>query len=231
MSNGQNEKCPICGEITSSYMGHYRKDGLCRDHAAQFKAGKIEQCERCGAWHKAGGACKCQSFKKPTYEKDASSELYCIICGNPSNGKHFCLDCWNTYKNRSVDIRITNCKETQILDAYGNKDIKCPDGRYVRSRAEALIISWLWEKRIRVIYEECIYYRDKETGETKELHPDFYLPDYDLYIEYNELSNKKYLRSKEYVMAIYKEKNKKVIIMTDEDLKDISRCLCPILNI
>lgn len=35
--------CPICGEETSSYMGHYRKDGLCRKHAAEFKSGKIIQ--------------------------------------------------------------------------------------------------------------------------------------------------------------------------------------------
>ena len=34
--------CPICGQPTSSYMGHERKDRLCRKHANELKAGKIE---------------------------------------------------------------------------------------------------------------------------------------------------------------------------------------------
>lgn len=229
MSYEQMKKCPICGETTSSYMGHYRKDGLCREHATKLKEGKIELCEKCNTWHETGKPCKCHKEEKN--QPTNTEQISCLLCGNPSNGKHFCYECWNTYKNRAIDIRIINCKEVQVLDEYGNKKIKCPDGRYVRSRAEALIISWLWDKKIRVIYEECIYYTDKETGEQKELHPDFYLPDYNLYIEYNELKKPKYLRSKEYVMQIYKEKNKKVLIMTDEDLEDISKCLCPILNI
>lgn len=38
----KNSVCPICGQPTSSYMGHERKDGLCRKHANELKAGKIE---------------------------------------------------------------------------------------------------------------------------------------------------------------------------------------------
>ena len=32
--------CPICGEPTSSYMGHYRKDRLCKKHATALKTAK-----------------------------------------------------------------------------------------------------------------------------------------------------------------------------------------------
>ena len=38
----KNSVCPICGQPTSSYMGHERKDGLCRKHAGELKEGKIE---------------------------------------------------------------------------------------------------------------------------------------------------------------------------------------------
>lgn len=163
-------------------------------------------------------------------ENDNSSDLKCIICGNPSNGKHFCIDCYKKYKDKSIDIRISNCSTTSILDQYGNLHIKCDDGRKVRSRAEALISNWLFKEKIRNIYEQPFYYKD-ENGETKTLHPDFYLPDYDLYIEYNEITNKPYLKQKEYTQKIYNQKNKKVIIMTDKDIDDISACLKPILDL
>ena len=70
---------------------------------------------------------------------------------------------------------------------------------------------------------------DEESGETKTLHPDFYLPDYELYIEYNELSNPKYLKSKEYTQKIYDKLGLKVIIMTDKDLQNVAACLKPLL--
>ena len=225
--------CPICGEPTRVYMGHARKDRLCGKHADELKAGKLEQCPDCNAWHATDKICNCKTKNPPKEEKeieDKNNELTCIICGTPSNGKHFCVKCYHHYKDRSVDIRITNCSTTKIMDEYGNLTIKCDDGRRVRSRAEALIYNWLFNKKIRAIYEETLYYVN-EKGENKELHPDFYLPDYDLYIEYNELTNKPYLTKKEYAMNIYKSLNKNVIIMTDEELNDISACLKPILRI
>ncbi len=218
--------CPICGEPTRIYMGNARKDRLCGKHADELKAGKIEQCPDCSVWITTGETCKCKNATK----QDASKELTCIICGTPSNGKHFCLKCYHKYKNRSVDIRITNCSTTEIMDDYGNLTIKCEDGRYVRSRAEALIYNWLFNKKIRTIYEETLYYED-ENGESKTLHPDFYLPDYDLYIEYNELTNKPYLHKKEYAMKVYESLGKKVIIMSEKELNDIAACLKPILKI
>ena len=145
-------------------------------------------------------------------------ELTCIICGEPSNGKHFCLNCWKKYKEKSIDIRIINCNETQILDEHGNKKFKCSDGVWVRSRAESMISDWLFMKKIRIVYEPDFFY--KENGETKVLHPDFFLPDHNVYIEYCELTNKPYLRKKNYTEKVYKENNKKVIIMTDKDIEN-----------
>ena len=217
-------KCPICGEPTNVYMGNARKDRLCRKHAKELKDGLIEQCTDCGNWQKTGEICECKK-KKAT----ASDELSCIICGEPSNGKHFCFNCWNKYKDKSIDIRITNCSSTEILDQYGNLIITCDDGRKVRSRAEALISNFFYNNKIRSVYEKTVYY--DEEGKSKTLHPDFYLPDYNLYIEYCELSNKPYLKKKEYTQSVYKKLGFDVLIMDDKDLNDIARCLKPKLHI
>lgn len=227
------KNCPICGEPTSVYMGNARKDGLCRKHGMQANKGEIIQCPDCGTWNKVDEKCTCttkrQKPEKTTMVATTANDLTCIICGEPSNGKHFCYDCWAKYKEKSIDIRITNCKDVKILDQYGNLTIECDDGRKVRSRAEALISNFFYNNKIRSVYERTIYY--EEDGEDKTLHPDFYLPDYELYIEYNEIKKKSYLKSKEYTMAIYKKLGFKVVIMDDQDLNSIAGFLKPILKI
>ena len=50
--------CPICGEPTSQYMGHFRKDGLCRIHGQQFKEGTLIFCEKCKQWHDNDKPCE-----------------------------------------------------------------------------------------------------------------------------------------------------------------------------
>lgn len=222
-------RCPICGEETSSYMGNYRKDRLCREHAKEFKSGLIEKCENCGSWHKSNQVCdKCSSNKSATA---VNRELTCIICGEPSNGKHFCKSCYFKYKDRSVDIRISHCSDVEILDEYGNRENKCDNGIWVRSRAEKIIADKLFQLNIRTVYEKTVYYTDENSGEKKTLHPDFYLPDYDLFLEYNELTNKPYLKSKEYTKNIYKNLGLNVAIATAEDIKDPEAFLKPLLGL
>ena len=91
--------CPICGEPTNVYMGHARKDRLCRTHGMMQNKGELIQCGNCGKWNKKGEFCFCQSEKNKNVITELSenndSELTCIICGEPSNGKHFCLKCYN----------------------------------------------------------------------------------------------------------------------------------------
>lgn len=155
------------------------------------------------------------------------SNTKCLICGNESNGKHYCSSCYDKYKDRAFDARITNCTSLKITDPYGNKNYICDDGRVVRSRAEREISNYFFKNKIRYIYEKPIYYT--EYGENKVLHPDFYLPDYELYIEYNELTDSDYLKSKGYAMHIYKQKGLKVITMNN--VYNIPAFLNPKLNI
>ena len=216
----ENEKlvCPICGEPTRIYMGNARKDRLCGKHADMLKAGELVQ-------DKNG------KFISPNDEPklDPASELTCIICGEPSSGKHFCKNCYNKYKERSIDLRISNCRETQIIDEYGNKTKKTKDGRSVRSLSEKIIIDYFFDNFIRVVYEKTIPYVN-EKGEDATLHPDFYLPDYDLYIEFNGLTNKSYLKKKNYANKIYEEKGYNVIILESQDIDDIEGSLPRILS-
>ncbi len=234
MSEIKDLTCPICGEPTNVYMGKARKDRLCKKHG-KMKNDNLIDVNSEGIYYElsTGKLLNAQKTdKKFEYKKETKStsdELTCIICGEPSNGKHFCIKCYHEYKDKSIDIRITNCKETKILDQYGNLTIECDDGRRVRSRAEALISNFFYNNKIRSVYEKTIYY--KENGEDKTLHPDFYLPDYDIYIEYNEIKKKSYLKSKAYTQKIYDQLGFKVIIMDDQDLNSIAGCLKPKLGI
>ena len=139
MSENIENKCPICGEPTSVYMGKARKDKLCRKHGMMKNSGEITMNEDGLFIEVATGKVLNSIKEKKNESKACENELTCIICGEPSNAKHFCLNCYNKYKNKAIDIRITNCKEIKILDQYGNLTIECDDGRRVRSRAEALI--------------------------------------------------------------------------------------------
>lgn len=221
--------CPICGEPTNIYMGNARKDRLCRKHGKMLKDGEIYLCEACNTWNKSGEICKCKTVTKPIAKETSTSDLTCIICGEPSNGKHFCYECYKEFKDHSVDIRITNCRDTEIIDKYGNKKVKTKDGRLVRSLSEKIILDYFFDHFIRVVYEKTVPYIN-EKGENAELHPDFYLTDYDLYIEFNGLTNKTYLRKKDYVNKIYESKNYNVVILDSNDINDIETKLDQVLE-
>ena len=196
-------------------------------HAKLSNKGEIVQCSDCGKWNEKDVECDCKKVKE---ESKTENELTCIICGELSNGKHFCLKCWNKYKDKSIDIRITHCKDVEILDAYGNLQYKCDDGRKVRSKSEKIISDFLFKYGIRTIYEKPVYYYPNE-NETITLHPDFYLPDYDCYIEHNGVDTKSYKANKAKTEEMYKSLNYKVIITTESDLVDIEAKLKPILRI
>lgn len=225
------KNCVICGKPSGMYP-------LCREHLQMKAEGQVVKCEKCNTWHLVNEPCKCPSEQIESHndsnkklDKQANAPtMRCIICGEVINDYyHFCKSCYSKYKDRSIDIRITNCNETEILDEYGNLQYKCDDGRKVRSRAEVIISNFFFKEKVRAVYEETIYY--SENGENKTLHPDFYLPDYDLYIEYNELTNKPYLKSKDYAQKIYAELGKKVLVINENDLRDIAACLKPKLGL
>ena len=204
-------KCIICGEPTKGYA-------FCRDCYNDYSDDELIEI--------------LNGERKPRIRiiYEGTSDLTCLICGNPSKGKHFCLECYNKYKDKSIDVRITNCNSVEILDNYGNKKFITDSGVLVRSQSEQSIANWFYKERITFTYEKDVFYTD-ENGKSRKIHPDFYLPDYNLYIEYNGLNDKNYLKRKDYANKIYKDIGAELFIMTSKDLENISACLKPKLNL
>ena len=212
-----NLKCPICGEPTYLHFGHPRKDGLCSKHGIMANNGEIVLCPDCGKWHNADEECEC---KKPVAKTPNADELTCIICGQPSNGKHFCLNCYRKFKNKVLYLQVKQCKEFIKLDAEYESDIICDDGHPVKSQQEALIDNYLYHNDIKHAYEKAL---PIDENPEHDLHPDFYLPDLDIYIEhFGVTGSKKYEDSKEYKIPIYERLKKTIICTTGKDIKNLS---------
>lgn len=221
-----NEKlvCPICGKPTRVYMGNARKDRLCGEHADMLKAGELVLNQE-GHYVKPNAQPK--EVIKELPKEDNTSELTCIICGEQSNGKHFCLKCYRKYRERTIAIEVKGCSEFTITDAYGNKDTKTANGLYVRSLSEKIIYDELFRRGIKCEYERTVTYKN-ENGEIKELHPDFYLTDYKLYIEhwgYLDSRNREYEESKKFKEKIYQAKGYRLAATTSQDIKDIQTAI------
>ena len=221
--------CPICGEPTRIYMGNARKDRLCGKHADELKAGKIEQCPDCSAWINAGETCKCaKKTSKGTKDVNKSS---CILCGEESYGYLFCKQCFKKYSDKTITVSITNCSTFEIIDEYGNRKYKTCNGLFVRSTQEKIIYDELFNRKIRCEYEKTFTYKD-ENGEIKTIKPDFYLTDYNLYIEhwgYADSKDPQYQKIKQYKEKIYHSKNLRVAGTSSKDIEDISAAIDRIL--
>lgn len=89
--------CPICGKPTSSYMGNYRKDGLCRYHATLLKDGQLRINE---------------NGEFEYLELPAGDFSNCILCEKESFGYAFCRDCWGKY---------TKAELLNFLNLFTNK--------------------------------------------------------------------------------------------------------------
>ena len=209
-------KCPICGNPTNSYMGNERKDGLCKEHAKQFKEGIITKCPNCGKWHLSEEKCDCEKDNKESIIIGEN----CLDCGAPSNGYFFCKKCYYKYRNKSVILKITNCSEVEILESGYESKITCDDGHPVKSQQEAMIDNYLYGHNIKHQYEKAFSIDDNPEHD---LHPDFYLPEYDLYIEHFGITgNKKYEETKEYKLPIYKKAGITLICTTGKDINNLS---------
>ena len=229
-----NTTCPICSNPTFLVYGKYpRKDGLCKECSQKLFNKEIEQCPDCQKWNNAGDTCECKKATAKTaivkeLPKEEISELTCFFCQEPSNGKHFCKECYFKYKDREIDVHITHLCDWKITDEYGNQKIQCKNGMKVRSRAEKIIADFFFDHNIRVIYETDIPY--SYNGKTIILNPDFFLPDFGeigengrkkgIIIEYNELDTNNYKKKKNFTKKGYEELGLEVIVLSTEDINN-----------
>ncbi len=216
-SDIEESQCLICGEESYGYL-------LCKScyHKYQNQKILIEL--------NVNPKMETKLINSQSFSRTQEKKLTCIICGKPSNGNHFCQSCYNKYKNREIEVHFKNCGESYISDKYCNKKYTCDDGRKVRSKSEKIISDFLFKYKIRAVYEKTVYYYP-HNGEPIELHPDFYLPDYELYIEHNGLDTQSYKDNKKQTEKMYREMKLNIIVTTESDLENIEKKLKPILRI
>lgn len=94
----------------------------------------------------------------------------------------------NNLINNSIDYRTKH-----------KKPFRCKDGDYVRSKSEREIDDFLFDNKIWHIYEK--EYTHPKTG--KKAEPDFYLNDYNLYIEYFGMSDPDYIKRRDEKIKMY----------------------------
>lgn len=215
-----NLKCPICGEPTRVYMGNARKDRLCGKHADMLKAGELVLDEK--------GKFVLPKDEEETGKSTDVSDLTCIICGEPSNGKHFCIKCYKRYKDKVVLLKVHKCEfpTGEPLDESYEGVYECEDGHIVKSISEQVIDDWLCEQGIFHAYEAPL-----DIGEEKPLKPDFCLKNYlgkgeDVYIEYFGLQGQpKYDEHTAYKMEFYKNLGITVVCLYPKDSKNLKFAL------
>lgn len=108
-----------------------------------------------------------------------------------------------TSKNSQISYEEAISKKTKERDEtaipQSGKTFRCNDGDYVRSKAEREIDNFFFANRIWHIYEQP-YTSPVEDITT---HPDFYLPDHNLYIEYFGLNTPEYNEIREKKIKMY----------------------------
>lgn len=109
---------------------------------------------------------------------------------------------------------ISNKKKKITKEKYAYSYLS-DDGHPARSRGEQLIDNYLFNHDIKHAYEKVIV--SEVSG--NELTCDWYLPDYDVYIEFWGVENsKRYEDSKDYKLKIYKECGLELFELTPDDV-------------
>lgn len=85
-----------------------------------------------------------------------------------------------------------------------HKPYETPGGVRVRSRAEYIIATKLEAAGIRFEYEPRLPYTD-EQGRTRFIHPDFYLYEHGLHVEYWGRDDPEYVESRRFKEAVYEQ--------------------------
>ena len=107
------------------------------------------------------------------------------------------------------------CKKEQKFRTLFPATLRTIDGHYVRSRAELLIDNWLYGAKTLHAYE-------KKVPIAEEIYAEFYLPDGELYIEYQgALDNPNYADRKKEKFEVYRQHNLPLIEIHDEHLENL----------
>ena len=146
----------------------------------------------------------CARCRRPVTKEESAA-------GIEKYGKPYCRHC--------LDERILEERNFEA-DVASAKRLRTSDDVAVQSRGEKRIGDWLSRKRIEYVYDE----RYRIAGDVS-IRPDFYLPEFDLYIEYWGMQEQDYLARKSEKKFLYQRAGKKLISLDWRDLENIESVL------
>ena len=97
-----------------------------------------------------------------------------------------------------------------------NKKIRAKDGTFVQSDGERKIAEWLAKNEIKYRYDERV-----RIIESYAVRPDFYLPEFDLYIEYWGMDTTDYKIGMLKKLKLYQQEGKKLLSLYPEDKNNL----------
>ena len=126
-------------------------------------------------------------------------------------GKPYCQHC--------LDERVLESKNFELVvdDA---KTRRTEDGTAVQSQGERRIADFLVQRRIAYVYDE----RYRMAGDVR-IRPDFYLPEFDLYIEYWGMDTPEYVANMKKKLFLYQRAGKKLISLSFRDFNQLEALL------
>ena len=166
---------------------------------------------------------------------DCAAAAEMVIREAESRRKHWCARCRRpvTKEESAAGIErygkpyCRHCLDERILeernfeaDVVAAKQLRTTDDVAVQSRGEKRIGDWLLQKKIEYVYDE----RYRIAGDVS-IRPDFYLPEFDLYIEYWGMQEQDYLARKSEKKFLYQRAGKKLISLDWRDLENIEAIL------
>jgi len=101
-----------------------------------------------------------------------------------------------------------------------NKKIRTKDGNFVQSHGEKKISEWLANNKIKYRYDERYRIIDGYA-----IRPDFYLPEFDVYIEYWGMDTPDYKIGMLKKLKLYQQQCKKLISLYPEDKNNLDAIL------
>ena len=155
-------------------------------------------------------------------EKEGLLEHWCFRCkkiisveeskaGLDKYGRPYCWHCLHEKQLEDANFTAT------VEDA---KRLRTVNEVAVQSRGERRIGDWLAKKGIAYSYDER-YMIARDTR----IRPDFYLPEFDLYIEYWGMDTPEYVRNMQMKRILYQRAAKKLISISWKELDRVEEVL------
>lgn len=126
-------------------------------------------------------------------------------------GRPYCQHCFDEILLENVNF------ERDVETAKRRRSI---DGTAVQSKGEKLIADWLNSNKIAYIYDDRF-----RIAEGDMIRPDFYLPEFDIYIEYWGMNTPEYNAKRANKIHLYQRASKKLISLTPADTIDLDAVL------